>query len=146
MPKRMILIEDEPQVLNALTSPYQRSEKWEVIRFRTADAVILNIEIVRNAFLLVLDILIPEGLGRSNANDYLKYPGLNLLRRMREEFNIDTAVLVVSVVVDEAVHRALRDLGVRRILSKPTSARDFDSAIAMIEKETKQGLKGHAPE
>jgi len=109
-------MEEDAPIIGALLEPL-REAGHEILTLRSKKAVLDSPDLVRTADVIVLDLIIPEGQG---VEPQERYAGLSVLRHIREELNLDTPVVVLSVVRADQPLEEARDLGVSAILFKPT--------------------------
>ena len=66
--------------------------------------------------ILIIDLLLPEERKFRKMPDY---PGIELAKVAKKEFNIDTnKMMILTVVKDKGVHERIRKLGVKKIVVK----------------------------
>jgi CheY-like chemotaxis protein len=115
MAPRIAWIEDDSDIIGAVVTPLERAG-YRVDRYRTAAAVLAAVDEVRQADLLLIDILIPVG---DTDRPFDNYVGRGLLRFLREECGITAPALAFTVVANTHVHDDLVRLGIEGVLSKP---------------------------
>jgi CheY-like chemotaxis protein len=73
--------------------------------------------------LYIVDLLLPQ---EDAFQEYVEFPGVEILKRMIDKYNIRPEnVMVFTVVNDEEVHDDIQKLGVRRIVVKRLQNIDF---------------------
>ena len=73
--------------------------------------------------LYIVDLLLPQ---EDAFEEYIEFPGLEILRKMINEYQIDPRkVMVFTVVNDEDVHKDIHELGIERIVVKRLQHIDF---------------------
>lgn len=93
MKKTIAWIEDDIDALYPVME--QLIEQGFIFKkFRTYQQALDGIEILRKCDLIILDLILPPGKN-IETEDYL---GIDLLRRLREEFHVSTPILIFSVV------------------------------------------------
>lgn len=115
MAKTLVWIEDDIDIIDEAVVLLERAGH-RILRIRSISEALENVALIRNSDLILLDIILPPG----NTNEtYSRYSGLELLRKLREDHEIDIPVVVLSVVSNREVHRQLQQLGVGDIVPKP---------------------------
>ena len=128
MQRSIAWIEDDTHIIAPVVRPL---EKMGCIfsQFHTAQAALDGAEHICRHNLLLLDIIIPTG----NAELRLgRFPGIGVLRRLRENWGLQIPVVVLTVVGRETVVEALDDLRVDEILTKPVLPSELQGAVARI--------------
>ncbi|MBU7017239.1 MAG: response regulator [Theionarchaea archaeon] len=73
--------------------------------------------------LYIVDLLLPQ---EDAFEGYIEFPGVEILRKMINEYQIDSGrVMVFTVVNDEEVHKDIYELGIERIVVKRLQHIDF---------------------
>lgn len=67
--------------------------------------------------LIILDIILPEGVYHED-REPMHNVGLALLKQLREELKIDTPIIIISIVSEEAIKTELIGLNVKKVLHK----------------------------
>ena len=80
--------------------------------------------------LIILDIMMPEGT-EIHTDDEGRSTGVELYRKLRAEMNIDTPIVVLTVVTDPAILRHLSTDRRVRIVNKPFR---FEELLRSIER------------
>ncbi len=114
MSPHIVWIEDDVDVIDPVVEPLVEAG-YRITRITSIREAQAKLEVIRQADLLLLDIIVPLG----GNGPYPRYAGIEFLRELREEHGITTPVVVFSVVIRPEVHQQLRDLGVRDIVNKP---------------------------
>lgn len=112
--KKIIWIEDDTEIIDLVVRPLERAD-YQIQRFYTVGDALENTDVIAQADLLLLDLIIPPG---GSERELGHYPGSKLLHILREEFQIDVPVIVLSVVADEELFDDLKEMGAV-ILNKP---------------------------
>jgi CheY-like chemotaxis protein len=97
MSKNIVWIDDEYATIGLLVKPLHQAG-YGLKRCRTYGEVMDNLEEVRQADLLIVDLIIPPG----RANVEGRYLGLELMKALRAE-GINTPIIVMSVVLRNSV-------------------------------------------
>lgn len=73
--------------------------------------------------LYIVDLLLPQ---EDAFEEYIAFPGVEILKKMVNEYGIDLEkIMVFTVVNDEEVHKDIRELGIQRIVVKRLQHIDF---------------------
>lgn len=119
MPKRILIAEDEPYIVESLTFLLQR-EGHVVTAVSDGAAVLPTISRLKPD-LLVLDIMLPT----SN--------GFEILSRLRGTAELESLpVLVLTAKGQESDRRRMVDLGVDDFITKPFSNKDLVSRVTRL--------------
>jgi DNA-binding NtrC family response regulator len=126
VPKRILIIDDQPHVLDALreiVAAFQHKHPYEITTARSVDEAVAILQ--RQRFHLILLDMIMPGIG----NPLLRRQGLDLLKRIRD-LGVDAPVLMMSGDLDpQKEAEALRE-GAFAYLQKPFNLRELDRLIA----------------
>jgi DNA-binding NtrC family response regulator len=126
VPKRILIIDDQPHVLDALreiVAAFQHEHPYEITTARSVDEAVAILQ--RQRFHLILLDMIMPGIG----NPLLRRQGLDLLKRIRD-LGVDAPVLMMSGDLDpQKEAEALRE-GAFAYLQKPFNLRELDRLIA----------------
>jgi CheY-like chemotaxis protein len=121
MPKTIVWIEDDADIIEPVVHPLKQAG-YTILPLRTVKEAMDSIEQIRNADLILLDMLLPTGhLAKLPSGRKLNYyTGKELLEELRTSYQMtDIPVIVLSVVHREEVFQQLKQLGVKDILRKP---------------------------
>ncbi len=117
----IIIIDDEPKIRKGLCKLLACRPGWEVEAFSTAESA-LGYLYTHEVDAVITDIQMPGMLG------------LDMIEKLRE-VNYGVAVIILSGYSRfEYAQRAI-NLGVRKYLTKPTSAEEIQQALEQIEAE-----------
>ncbi len=73
--------------------------------------------------LYIVDLLLPQ---EDAFQEHIDFPGVEILRKMVNEYEIDPeTVMVFTVVNDEKIHEDIQELGIQRITVKRLQTIDF---------------------
>lgn len=73
--------------------------------------------------LYIVDLLLPQ---EDAFQEYIDFPGVEILRKMVNKYGIDPeTVMVFTVVNDEKIHKDIQELGIQRITVKRLQTIDF---------------------
>lgn len=124
--KRILLVDDEPEILSLMTDLLEGDGRFEVCRASTGYDAGLETERFR-PHLIVLDYMLPDINGNT------------VCRRVRENDSLgDTKVLCVSGVVEQSEINMLRESGAHDFMKKPFDLNELVSRIEhLLELPTK---------
>lgn len=115
MSKKIVWIEDDIDVIYPLVRPLERAG-YQITTFTNALDALNKIEELRQADLILLDLLFSPGFEGPNLGEY---PGLGFLHKLRKEFQITVPVIVLSVIRREDILEKLRAFNDVHIIHKP---------------------------
>lgn len=128
MSKTIIWLEDDTNVIDPVVRPLERAG-YTIVRFNTVEEALQAIDQIRTADLLLLDMIhLPPATGE----DFGRYPGLTVLRQLRETHGVATPVVVFSVVSHTQTHAQLRELGVADIIRKPVLPSELKRRVEQV--------------
>jgi DNA-binding NarL/FixJ family response regulator len=131
---KIIWIDDDTAIIDSVMKAII-DEKNEMIYINSVKDALDSIEIIRRADIIIMDVIIPKG-GVFQDLAYI-YPGIQLLHKLREEFEIKIPVIIFSVVDPKKVVDQLIDMNVAEYIRKPSLQIDIKNAINKIQKENK---------
>ena len=123
MSATIIWIEDDIDMIDAVVRPLEK-DGHHIIRLRTIKAALDAVEQIRQADLILLDIFLPVGTMSPEQSGAFgkRYPGIEILRNLREEKGVQTPVVAFTVLKSEVVDAELKSLGnVRGTVRKPVA-------------------------
>jgi CheY-like chemotaxis protein len=115
MSKKIIWIEDDTGIIRPVIRPLVNLG-YKFITYANARDALDNLETIKTADLILLDMIHPPG---AENNHFSNYPGLDFLKIIRNEHQLDIPVVVLTVVTNEDVHEGLKKLHVSDIINKP---------------------------
>jgi len=115
MNKKIAWIEDDISIIKDVIQPLI-NEGYIFTYLRTVKEALNNINLLKTVDLILLDLIFPTG---EDTIDFSQYPGVSLLEKLRNEFNVETPVVVFTVVKNGPAYTRLRELGVAEIVNKP---------------------------
>jgi len=132
MAKTIAWIEDDIPIINAVLRPLELAG-YQFVRLRTAQEALEALDRIREADLILLDMILPPG---QTDRKFGPYPGLEVLEELRQVHGVTTPVVVLSVVTREEVHRRLCELGVAKenILRKPVLPSKLKERVEQVLK------------
>jgi len=125
MSKTIIWIEDDVDIIGPVVRPLERAG-FNIVRLRTAKEVFDNVQKLHDADLILLDMLLPDG---GVDIELSRYTGLDIFRVLKEEHDLETPVVALTVVAREEVRKNLRLLGVADIIRKPVRPSELKERI-----------------
>lgn len=121
MPKTIVWIEDDTDIIEPVVYPLKQAG-YTIVPLRTVKEALDSIEQIRNADLILLDMLLPPGPLDTfpSGRKFNRFTGKQLLEELRMIYHLtDIPVIVLSVVHREEVLQELKSLGVNEVLRKP---------------------------
>lgn len=115
MAKTIVWIEDDIDIIEPVVRPLELAG-YTFVKLRTIAEALNAIEVIRQADLVLLDIILPPS---QIDREFGRYPGRKLLEILRKEYGIVTPVIALTVVTQPEVLEDLVKLGVADILRKP---------------------------
>jgi CheY-like chemotaxis protein len=109
----------------------------EIIRINTVGEALGAVEVLQTCDLVLLDMIIPLG---DCDEDFDYYSGAPLLRKLREEHNVTTPVIVFSVTDPSKTEEELASLNVAEYVRKPALPTELKEAVDAVL--TAQGNSG----
>lgn len=134
MAKTIVWIEDDTDIIDPVVKPLERAGH-RFIRLHTALEALDAIEAIRQADLILLDIIFPPAHvshGFDQANGFSQYTGLHLLRELRQVHNIQTPVVVLTVVIRPDLDKELQTLHVADIIHKPVRPSELKQRVEAV--------------
>lgn len=121
----IVWVDDDIEVIDPVIQPIIDGG-YEIIRFRTINEAMTSLDDLRTADLILLDMIIPPG---DDQNDVGIYSGVWILKKLRKEFDINTPVIVFSVVNPEKLKDELSGLDVAKYVRKPALPSELHKAV-----------------
>ena len=115
MAKTIVWIEDDIDIIEPVVRPLELAG-YTFVKLRTIAEALNAIEVIRNADLVLLDMILPPS---QIDREFGRYPGRKLLEILRKEYGIVTPVIALTVVTQPEVLEDLANLGVADVLRKP---------------------------
>jgi len=126
--KTIVWIEDDTDIIDPVVRPLELAGHT-FIRLRNAKETLEALDRIRQADLILLDMILPPGqLDR----EFGRYPGLEVLRELREVHGLKTPVVVLTVVTREEVQQQLRALHVADIVYKPVRPSELRKRVEQV--------------
>lgn len=115
MAKTIVWIEDDIDIIEPVVRPLELAG-YTFVRLRTIAEVLNAIDVIWQADLVLLDMILPPS---QIDREFGRYPGRKLLEILRKEYGIITPVIALTVVTQPEVLEDLWKLGVADVLRKP---------------------------
>jgi len=131
MAKTIVWIEDDTDIIDPVVRPLEL-EGHQFVRLRNVKEALEAVDQIREADLILLDMILPPGEMDWELKRYSRYPGLEALHELREVHNVDVPVMVLTVVSRGEIHRRLRELGVADIVTKPVRPSELKERVERV--------------
>jgi CheY-like chemotaxis protein len=137
MSKLIVWIEDDIDIIYPVVRQLENAG-YKIQPYRSPAHALDAIEVIRQADLILLDLLMPSGrsndednqpaseieleiaaTGRHEINGVNRYPGISLLRDLRQKYSINKPVIFLTVITKAETLEELKLLGVADIVRKP---------------------------
>ena len=115
MPKTIVWIEDDSDIIEPVIRPLQQAGHL-FVRLRTATEALEAVEQIREADLILIDLIVPPGGAKGR---FGRYAGLDVLRELREVHNVETPAVLLTVVTREEVVEQAKQFNVVDVVRKP---------------------------
>ncbi|CAG1022329.1 hypothetical protein DOJK_01603 [Patescibacteria group bacterium] len=109
----ILWIEDESDKIGGLVRPLKKDGNTIIVAKDKIEALTI-LTSNQKIDLIILDIIIPQGV----SEPFAEYVGCDVLRNIREELNLTTPVIVLTVVDDDEILSSILKLNVSKILRK----------------------------
>ena len=129
-------IDDDIEIIEPVIKPLVQDDH-KITRIRTIQEALEEIEFLRTCDLILLDMILPLG---DCDEDFGYYSGALLLRKLREEYEVMTPVIIFSVVVPNKLKEQLDLLNVADYVLKPALPTELKEAVDTVL--TAQGNSG----
>jgi len=126
--KKIAWIEDDIGIIKDVVQPLI-NEGYIFTYLRSVKDTLDNINTLKTVDLILLDLIIPAG---EDKEDFQQYPGVDLLEKLRNNLNIETPVVVFTVVTSGQVYQRLHELGVVEIVNKPIRPSTLKEIVEQI--------------
>jgi len=124
---RLLFVDDQASRFDSLVMMFQDLGGHEVVVAGDYSAAVERVQ--ESAFdVIILDILFPPSPG-SRFEIEGKYPGVRLAHQLRNELNLETPILFVSVCSEECVTELTKTYKAIEFFGKPVSASKLLAAI-----------------
>lgn len=106
MSKTIIWIEDDYDIIEPVVYPLRKAGH-QIINISTTKEASERLDELKQADLILLDMFLPAGTG---GKDLGSYPGSKFLQQLRNDHQINTPVVVFTVLSDEELLKKLEKL------------------------------------
>jgi CheY-like chemotaxis protein len=128
MPKTIIWIEDDTDIIDPVVRPLELAGH-RFVRLRTATEALNAVQQIREADLILLDMILRPG---QTKQEFGRYPGLDVLRELRKVQGVTTPVVALTVVTREEVLHQLKELDVADIVRKPVRPSELKERVERV--------------
>jgi DNA-binding response OmpR family regulator len=125
-----VWIDDDNDLLQSVVEPL-RWEGHRVECLRTVQEAHVQLALIREADLLLLDMILPTGLEDEKPPSQSHYTGVLLLKELRH-IGVHTPAIVLTVVSPSDQDIPSKDLGVVRIMRKPVLPSELKDAVNRV--------------
>jgi CheY-like chemotaxis protein len=125
---RIFWIEDDADIIWAVVQPLVDAGN-EIRTLKTISGALKAVEELKTADLIILDMILPPGDLQEDLGDY---PGIWLLKKLREKYEVSAPVIVLSVVNGAKLESLLEGLPVASYLRKPVLRSELRKAVEAI--------------
>lgn len=126
--KKIAWIEDDISIIQDVIQPLL-NEGYTFEYLRNVKEALEKINLLKTVDLILLDLIFPTG---DDTIDFNQYPGVSLLEKLRNDFNIETPVIVFTVVTNGQAHKRLRELGIVEIVNKPIRPSELKAIVEQV--------------
>lgn len=126
--KKIAWIEDDIGIIEDVIQPL-RNEGYTFEYLRSIKDALDDINLLKTVDLILLDLIFPAG---DDTLDFNQYPGVNLLDKLRNNFNVKTPVIVFTVVTNGQAQKRLRELDVVEIVNKPVKPSELKEIVEQV--------------
>lgn len=132
--KRMLWVEDDYFRLRGLTRPLKK-KGLEIVFAKDEKEATGLLDKKERFDIFLIDIIIPEGIDdRKVASvEVRENVGVDLIRRIRQNYNLSIPILVLTVVEDPIILQEIRNLGVSTIIPKGNfHPSELENEVALV--------------
>ena len=130
MSKTIIWIEDDTDIIDPMVRPLELAG-YQIIRIPTASEALANVEKIKQADLVLLDMILRPG---NTDREFSRYSGLDILRELRETHQVTTPVVALTVVTRTEIRQRLHEFGVADIIRKPVRPSQLKERVEQVLK------------
>ncbi len=138
MKKTIAWIEDDISIIQDVIQPLI-NDGYKFTYFRSVNEVLDSIDVLRNVDMILCDLILP--LGNNEAFSFDQYPGVQLIEKLRNQYKINTPVVVFTTVSNGNAHKRLRELDVSEIILKPVRPSELKKIIETVFENSKYTAK-----
>ena len=128
MSKTIVWIEDDTDIIDPVVRPLELAGH-RFVRLRNDKETLEAVNRIREADLILLDMILPPG---QIDREFSRYPGLDVLRELREVHGLKTPVVALTVVTREEILQQLRELGAVDIVRKPVRPSELKERVKRV--------------
>lgn len=118
-------IDDDTEVIDPVIGLLVK-DNHEIIRIRTVREALDSVAVLQACDAILLDMILPPGPGNEDLGEYA---GLELLRKLRQEYQVEVPVVILSVVDARKIEDQLEPLRVADYLRKPALRMEVKQAV-----------------
>jgi CheY-like chemotaxis protein len=127
MGKNIIWIDDDTDIIYSVVKPLERAGH-KFLRLHNVTDALEDFDRLRNADLIILDMILPPGKIDRTLGDYA---GVDVLREIRAN-DVTTPVVAFTVVTSDIISRQLKALEVADIIRKPVRPSKLKERIDQV--------------
>ena len=128
MSKTIIWIEDDTDIIDPVVRPLEQAG-YKIVRIPTAHEALESVEQIKQADLILLDMILRPG---NTDREFSRYSGLEILKELRETYEVTTPVVALTVVVRDEIRQRLHALGVADIIRKPVRPSELKERVEQV--------------
>jgi DNA-binding response OmpR family regulator len=125
MTKTIVWIEDDTDIIDPVVRPLEKAG-YQIIRMPTASEALANVDQIKAADLILLDMILRPG---NSAREFSRYSGLDVLRELYLSHGVKTPVIALTVVTRDEIRQQLNDLGAVDIIRKPVRPSELKERV-----------------
>lgn len=127
MAPKIAWIEDDISIIYPVIKPMKKAG-YEIIEMQTIPNDVDSINELRDVDLIILDMIMVPSSDKSQI--YVHHAGMEFLNRLRKEHEIDTPVVILSVVTHIENLKAISDeLNIVDVITKPVMPKELKDRI-----------------
>ncbi len=134
MNKKIVWIEDDISIINSVVAPLETAG-YIIHRIYGPDEAKEDLDLLRDADLILLDLIMPVDEHDDTNSRQGVYPGLELLKYLRFECKIQTPVVLFSVATGRKQYQT-KDLQVSDFIPKPIRPSQLKERIEKVLKQS----------
>jgi len=125
-----VWMEDDAAVIAPVLSPLEDAG-YQVLRVHSVHEALGQVGLIREADVILMDVILPMGGAEM---DLGVYPGLGLLRHLREKEGLLTPVVVFSVMSPDDFQAEIQELGIADFVEKPVLPSELKRRVERVVK------------
>lgn len=134
MSKTIVWIEDDYYVIQPVVYPLEKAG-YNIVNIPDTKEAVEKLDLLRQADLILLDMLLPRGL---EGQDFGDYPGLKFFRELRNKYKVKTPVVVFTVLTQGNLIKELNELGAEDIVRKPIRPSELKERVERVLSRNKK--------